>query len=265
MSEDEAFIRAIVDNPGDDTARLVYADWLDEHDDPRGAYLRAEHEAAESGDIARLQRLAADLDPVWVARVSRPPVGVCCDPRTLAGAGPLLSARDLDRFETELGLPLTGQYRAFLLNVNGGLPLLRLSNATSSGSAPPNYGFYSLKRVGIADRWSLEYQTREFRSHLPELLEEELWDAGPDDVPWQADAIPIGDSGHDFTLFYAVRGKYEGRLHLHDYTCEYCRFGWIAGPRGAPTLSEFLHRLPQSGCGLTDTYPSRPLQEFWQK
>jgi uncharacterized protein (TIGR02996 family) len=26
MNEDEAFIRAIMDTPGDDTARLVYAD-----------------------------------------------------------------------------------------------------------------------------------------------------------------------------------------------------------------------------------------------
>jgi uncharacterized protein (TIGR02996 family) len=39
MTEDEAFIRAVVDRPGDDTARLVYADWLDERSDPRGAYL----------------------------------------------------------------------------------------------------------------------------------------------------------------------------------------------------------------------------------
>ena len=30
MSEDEAFIRTIVDTPGDDLPRLVYADWLDE-------------------------------------------------------------------------------------------------------------------------------------------------------------------------------------------------------------------------------------------
>ena len=47
MNEDEAFIRAIVDNPGDDTPRLVYADWLDDRDDPRGPYLRAEFEWAK--------------------------------------------------------------------------------------------------------------------------------------------------------------------------------------------------------------------------
>lgn len=37
---EEAFLAAVVAAPGDDTARLVYADWLDEHDDPRGKYLR---------------------------------------------------------------------------------------------------------------------------------------------------------------------------------------------------------------------------------
>jgi uncharacterized protein (TIGR02996 family) len=35
-ADDEAFIRAIVDSPGDDTQRLVYADWLDERDDQWG-------------------------------------------------------------------------------------------------------------------------------------------------------------------------------------------------------------------------------------
>ena len=44
MTEDEAFVRAVVDGPGDDTPRLVYADWLDDRNDPRCAYLRAEAE-----------------------------------------------------------------------------------------------------------------------------------------------------------------------------------------------------------------------------
>ena len=34
MTDDEAFIRAIVDAPGDDAPRLIYADWLDERGDP---------------------------------------------------------------------------------------------------------------------------------------------------------------------------------------------------------------------------------------
>jgi uncharacterized protein (TIGR02996 family) len=37
MTEDEAFLRAILDAPDDDAPRLMYADWLDEHGDPRRA------------------------------------------------------------------------------------------------------------------------------------------------------------------------------------------------------------------------------------
>ena len=47
MTDDEAFIRAVVDGPGDNTPRLVYADWLDDRADPRGPYLRAECEWAK--------------------------------------------------------------------------------------------------------------------------------------------------------------------------------------------------------------------------
>ena len=42
VSDDEVFIRRIVDSPGDDLPRLVYADWLDERGDPRAAWLRDE-------------------------------------------------------------------------------------------------------------------------------------------------------------------------------------------------------------------------------
>jgi uncharacterized protein (TIGR02996 family) len=41
MSEESAFLEALKANPADDTARLVYADWLDEHGEPQKAeYLR---------------------------------------------------------------------------------------------------------------------------------------------------------------------------------------------------------------------------------
>ena len=47
MTDDEAFVRMVVDSPGDDLPRLVYADWLQERGDPRGDYLRAELDWAE--------------------------------------------------------------------------------------------------------------------------------------------------------------------------------------------------------------------------
>src|SRR5688572_23204038 len=103
-TDDEAFIRAIVDAPGDDAPRLVYADWLDERGDPRGAHLRAErdvlgfpHDSRRSKDgRGHLQQMAVALDPVWVARVSRPPAGVCCDHLQFVRSGPPLTGMHLD-------------------------------------------------------------------------------------------------------------------------------------------------------------------------
>ncbi|MDY3552538.1 TIGR02996 domain-containing protein [Gemmata sp. JC717] len=41
VPEEAAFLEALKANPADDTTRLVYADWLDEHNEPRKAeYLR---------------------------------------------------------------------------------------------------------------------------------------------------------------------------------------------------------------------------------
>jgi uncharacterized protein (TIGR02996 family) len=40
MSDENAFLTAIKSAPDDNTARLVYADWLDERGDPRGGLLR---------------------------------------------------------------------------------------------------------------------------------------------------------------------------------------------------------------------------------
>lgn len=129
MSEDEAFIRAIVASPGDDLPRLVYADYLDERGDPRGAYLRAEvdtvrayHETRDTGERIELNRTFAALNPVWVARVSRPPRGVFCDHLTFTESGRTLTEADIDHAATQLGVELPVQLRAFLLNHNGGVP-----------------------------------------------------------------------------------------------------------------------------------------------
>src|SRR2546430_569314 len=49
MSDRLAFLRAIRANPDDDTARLAFADWLDEHDEP---------------DRAEFVRVQIELEPV---------------------------------------------------------------------------------------------------------------------------------------------------------------------------------------------------------
>lgn len=79
MSEDEAFVARLRAKPDDETARLVYADFLDERDDPRGAYLRAEAAwvALQPQDeqyrplYRELSRRAAVLDPAWLVSASR--------------------------------------------------------------------------------------------------------------------------------------------------------------------------------------------------
>jgi uncharacterized protein (TIGR02996 family) len=40
MSERDVFLNSILDNPDDDTARLVYADWLEKNGDPQGEFIR---------------------------------------------------------------------------------------------------------------------------------------------------------------------------------------------------------------------------------
>jgi uncharacterized protein (TIGR02996 family) len=54
MTEGDAFLRAIAEDPDDDTSRLAYADWLDEHGDhDRAEFIRLQCELA---------RLPADVD-----------------------------------------------------------------------------------------------------------------------------------------------------------------------------------------------------------
>jgi uncharacterized protein (TIGR02996 family) len=51
MSEDEALLKAIYAHPDDDTSRLVYADWLDEHDQPeRAEFIRLQVELSHLAD-----------------------------------------------------------------------------------------------------------------------------------------------------------------------------------------------------------------------
>ena len=93
MSDEAAFLKVLAEAPTDDTARLVYADWLDEHGEPaRAAYLRAEVAWAALPPPARLVRelgkqfvaddhyppalhrltdLAEQVSPEWLAVVSR--------------------------------------------------------------------------------------------------------------------------------------------------------------------------------------------------
>src|SRR6516162_9506959 len=113
MNQAEAFIGAVLAAPKDDSPRLAYADWLDQRGDARGQYLRTEVQWAQAREAkleAQLEELATNLDAVWVARVSRPPVGVCADHLWLRDPmgeiRPKLTEADLDWIERRFHVTL---------------------------------------------------------------------------------------------------------------------------------------------------------------
>ena len=73
-TDDKGFIRAILDDPDELTTWLIYADWLDEHNDPRAEFLRLSVERKQADGNKRNRRrirrrlaeLRATLDPNWV-------------------------------------------------------------------------------------------------------------------------------------------------------------------------------------------------------
>src|SRR4051794_22790595 len=85
----DAFLQALRDDPDDDTTRRVYADWLEEQDDPtcrlQADFIRIDLElAAMTGPrrarrqlVERRRKLAAGLDIDWVATVSLAKIEAC--------------------------------------------------------------------------------------------------------------------------------------------------------------------------------------------
>jgi uncharacterized protein (TIGR02996 family) len=89
LDEEATFLSAIRQVPNDDTARLVYADWLEEQGDPtcktKADFIRLELQMAVSPEqglnrirwLNQLQKLAATLDPEWLRFVSHPKLEAC--------------------------------------------------------------------------------------------------------------------------------------------------------------------------------------------
>src|SRR5262245_36899597 len=65
----EAFLQDILEHPDDDTPRLVYADWLDDHGDPeRAEFIRVQCQIARlSPDDDRLSGLVARECRIYAA------------------------------------------------------------------------------------------------------------------------------------------------------------------------------------------------------
>jgi uncharacterized protein (TIGR02996 family) len=101
MDDDRGFVRAILSDPGDRAARLVFADWLDERGDPRGEYIRVSAAAGKRtgrAAKARLAELRRAIAPGWLPILE----GTVCEPTGWVlhvgpDAGPVGTAADLRR------------------------------------------------------------------------------------------------------------------------------------------------------------------------
>jgi uncharacterized protein (TIGR02996 family) len=233
VTEDEAFIRAVVDSPGDDTPRLVYADWLDDHDDPRGPYLRAEHAWRKPWRVdewpterLQLRAMAVGLDPVWVARISRPPVGVCCEHLQFAHRGPQLTIDELAEVDHWPRVRFPDDYTAFLLNYNGGIPHLPDYSPAMLGNTEFTLGelFSFHPKDNLRAHRTLHRKVHCYwNERLPPFLETKPPDYEDDIVTWYHDFIPIGEvDGDRVSLMLGIYGEYCGRLQLINWT-------WLPG------------------------------------
>jgi uncharacterized protein (TIGR02996 family) len=79
MSTEAAFLEQLAREPGDDVTRLVYADWLEEHGDRRGDYLRkevelatvAEHDPRHDPLEQELRQLREGITEEWLERACK--------------------------------------------------------------------------------------------------------------------------------------------------------------------------------------------------
>jgi|SRR5579883_870888 len=86
LLQHEAFLRAIFDSPDDDTPRLVYADFLQEHgDEDRATYIRCACELARCADGDPRQELLRATVTRLVSQHPSPPVWPWADDRTIRG------------------------------------------------------------------------------------------------------------------------------------------------------------------------------------
>jgi uncharacterized protein (TIGR02996 family) len=104
MSDQDAFIRALIANPGDPAVRLVYADWLEERGD-RDSSLRAEYLRRECR-VDGFPRAPANDEPGRVfcpafARVIDD--GLCWECCMADQGGPTSTAEELRRWVARSG------------------------------------------------------------------------------------------------------------------------------------------------------------------
>jgi uncharacterized protein (TIGR02996 family) len=158
MTTEEAFLRSVLDDIHNPLCRLVFADWLEDHSDPRAEWLRVDCELTELGPGDRRRpALEGRKRALWDAhreglsgwerrfalariqsKVARIPETAPPEPghhiRSPLHPNPTLNEAELLAFEAEYRVTLPDEYRLFLCEVgNGGMGpgkgLLRLADA----------------------------------------------------------------------------------------------------------------------------------------
>ena len=71
-AEEAAFVELVCASPDDDAPRLVFADWLDERDDPRGEFIRIQCALAKMPATDPARTLLLDREAVLIARYHAP-------------------------------------------------------------------------------------------------------------------------------------------------------------------------------------------------
>jgi hypothetical protein len=141
------------------------------------------------------------------------PLGVCCDRARFTDRGPELADADLDRLEGRLGARLPADFRAFLLDYNGGTPdppCIPDPRQVPPGPLCLMIGqFYAVRER--ADGMGLEQELRFMHS---------IHDYYPENVPFPAEGmLPVADTLHDLgCLLVGVAPANFGRVfHFHDW------------------------------------------------
>jgi uncharacterized protein (TIGR02996 family) len=243
--EQTALLAAIRTNPDDRTLRLVYADWLDEHDDPLANYVRNEAEllvfephtpdwaaaARHLRDLvahspqtlggwefnAELSRIRTKIDQLRSLDADRRVFGARWPD---AGHEYLLNPPptepELLDFELRHGNTLPAEYRAFLLRVG-------------NGRVGPGYGLYALDLAADLPRLRMPF--------------------GP--TPADADSIAAAARAAQETGNWLAVPRFQhawmqrGYLRLgHNGCSNYCAIV-VNGPRRGEMWNENLRFVPQ--------------------
>jgi uncharacterized protein (TIGR02996 family) len=177
MSYTDAFLQAILNDPEDDTVRLIYADWLEERGDPRGEFIRLQCRLAGlpvgHPERAALKRRERELLRKYAEEWSRPVNGLAVadwtfrrgfieevtmraeaflrDAQALFGAVPLRCLH-LEQAAWHLtavvGVPGLARLSALDLDISNGHPT---SNTIGSLGSLPCLSRLNLSHSGLTD------------------------------------------------------------------------------------------------------------------